>query len=70
MFTEIIKTIYITAATFLFSFVKYHVNSKKKRADFYLLILLPLPSMASSITLVTGKVKRLVFLHVEKYRLS
>lgn len=30
MFKEIITTVNIRAATFLFSFIKYHVNSMKK----------------------------------------
>lgn len=70
MFTEIINTVNITAATFLFSFIKYHVNSMKNGADFYPLILLLLPSMANSVTLVTGTVKMLVFLLVKTYILS
>lgn len=61
MFTEIINTVNITAATFLFSFFKYHGNSMKNGADFYPLIQLPSPSMANSVTLVTETVKSQYF---------
>lgn len=38
IFTEIINTVNIMAAIFLFSFIKCHGNSMKNEADFYPLI--------------------------------